>query len=160
MGETSIFSHTYNTHTHNHLLFLFLFLLPPTPTPSSGLGLSSSAAAVQVDVRSSSDCKNLVLRADEFAAEVAAGAAASATTKPVASILVNMAGITKDNWISKISEADWNDVIDVNLKGPFLMSKHFCEPSRIADPQSFPSGSIINVSSIVAKYGNLVSNTN
>lgn len=38
-------------------------------------------------------------------------------------ILINNAGITKDNFLSNISEADWDNVIDVNLKGAFLMSQ-------------------------------------
>jgi len=38
-------------------------------------------------------------------------------------ILVNNAGITKDNLILKMSETDWDDVLDVNLKGAFICSK-------------------------------------
>lgn len=38
-------------------------------------------------------------------------------------VLVNNAGIIKDNFIDNITEKDWDDVIDINLKGPFLMAK-------------------------------------
>lgn len=38
-------------------------------------------------------------------------------------ILINNAGIIRDNFISKISEEDWDNVIDVNLKGAFLFSQ-------------------------------------
>jgi NAD(P)-dependent dehydrogenase (short-subunit alcohol dehydrogenase family) len=45
-------------------------------------------------------------------------------------ILVNNAGIIRDGFISKISEKDWEDVMDVNLKAPFLFSKAVSEKMR------------------------------
>lgn len=64
-------------------------------------------------------------------------------------ILVNNAGITKDNLMMKISEADWDAVVDTNLKGSFMMIKQLY--------RSFlkqRSGRIINLTSVTALLGN------
>lgn len=64
-------------------------------------------------------------------------------------ILVNNAGITKDNLMMKISEEDWDTVIDTNLKGTFMMIKQLY--------RSFlkqRSGRIINLTSVTALLGN------
>lgn len=64
-------------------------------------------------------------------------------------ILVNNAGITRDNLIMRMSEDEWNSVIDVNLKGTF----NFCKAaSRQMLGQK--EGKIINVASIVGIIGN------
>jgi len=64
-------------------------------------------------------------------------------------ILVNNAGITKDNLLMKMSEADFDAVINTNLKGAFNMIKHF---SRHFLKQR--SGRIINISSVSGVLGN------
>ena len=64
-------------------------------------------------------------------------------------ILVNNAGITKDNLIMRMSEQDWDNVINVNLKGTFLCIK---KVSRIMLNQKF--GSIINIASVIGIMGN------
>ncbi len=64
-------------------------------------------------------------------------------------ILVNNAGITKDNLILKMNEADFNQVIDTNLKGAFLCIQNV---ARIMLKQK--SGKIINISSVVGVSGN------
>ena len=64
-------------------------------------------------------------------------------------ILVNNAGITKDNLIMRMSEADWDKVIDVNLKGVFNGIKSV---SRQMMKQR--NGRVINISSIVGLIGN------
>src|SRR5688572_5307317 len=43
-------------------------------------------------------------------------------------ILVNNAGITKDNLLMRMSEADWDAVLDINLKGTFLCTKAAIKP--------------------------------
>ena len=58
-------------------------------------------------------------------------------------ILVNNAGITKDNLIMKMSEADFDSVIDINLKGSFNTIRHL---SRQMLKQR--SGKIINIASV------------
>jgi len=64
-------------------------------------------------------------------------------------ILVNNAGITKDNLMLKMSESDFEQVIDTNLKGAFLFTK---DVSKIMLKQR--SGRIINISSVVGVFGN------
>ncbi len=64
-------------------------------------------------------------------------------------ILVNNAGITRDNLILRMSLEDWKKVIDINLTGAFICSKHtakYMVKNR--------SGKIINISSIVGVHGN------
>ncbi|MDC3366468.1 3-oxoacyl-[acyl-carrier-protein] reductase [Flavobacteriaceae bacterium] len=64
-------------------------------------------------------------------------------------ILVNNAGITKDNLLMRISEDDFDNVIDVNLKSVFNMTKAVIRPMM-----KQRSGSIINMSSVVGLKGN------
>lgn len=65
-------------------------------------------------------------------------------------ILVNNAGITRDRLLLRMSEQDWDDVLDVNLKGAFLCCRAV---SRAMIRKR--SGRIINMSSVVALTGNL-----
>lgn len=64
-------------------------------------------------------------------------------------ILVNNAGTTKDNLILRMSEEDFDTVIDTNLKGTFLCTKLV---SKIMLKQRY--GRIINISSVVGLRGN------
>lgn len=66
-----------------------------------------------------------------------------------ADILVNNAGITRDNLLLRMSEQEWDDVIDTNLKSTFLMTKVFVKPMMKAR-----QGRIINITSIVGVRGN------
>ncbi|RKY38403.1 MAG: 3-oxoacyl-[acyl-carrier-protein] reductase [Candidatus Omnitrophota bacterium] len=64
-------------------------------------------------------------------------------------ILVNNAGITRDNLILRLSEADWDKVLEVNLKGAFNCTKAVL---RYMLKQHY--GKIINISSIIGLIGN------
>jgi len=64
-------------------------------------------------------------------------------------ILVNNAGITRDNLILRMSLEDWKKVIDINLTGAFICSKH-----TVKYMVKNRSGKIINISSIVGVHGN------
>ncbi len=64
-------------------------------------------------------------------------------------VLVNNAGITRDNLLMRMSEADWDLVIKVNLKSIFNLTKAV---QRVMLKQR--SGSIINMSSVVGVSGN------
>jgi 3-oxoacyl-[acyl-carrier protein] reductase len=64
-------------------------------------------------------------------------------------ILVNNAGITKDGLLMRMSEADWDAVLDINLKGTFLFTKAF---SRSFLKQK--SGCIVNIASVIGLIGN------
>jgi 3-oxoacyl-[acyl-carrier protein] reductase len=64
-------------------------------------------------------------------------------------VLVNNAGITRDGLIVRMKESDWDDVLDINLKGAFHCIK---AASKIMIKQR--CGRIINVSSVVGASGN------
>jgi 3-oxoacyl-[acyl-carrier protein] reductase len=64
-------------------------------------------------------------------------------------ILVNNAGITRDNLLMRMKEDEWDDVININLKGVFLCTKAV---SRQMMKQR--NGRIINIASIVGAMGN------
>lgn len=64
-------------------------------------------------------------------------------------ILVNNAGVAKDALILRMTEKDWDKVLDVNLKGVFNTSKA-CAKYMVKQKE----GKIINISSIVGIYGN------
>jgi 3-oxoacyl-[acyl-carrier protein] reductase len=83
-----------------------------------------------------------------------AGAVAAAAEKILAEagrvdILVNNAGVTRDGLLMRMSEADWDTVLDTNLKGAFLITKAF---SRAFIKQR--SGRIINIASVIGLIGN------
>ncbi|MFD1294102.1 3-oxoacyl-[acyl-carrier-protein] reductase [Lutibacter holmesii] len=64
-------------------------------------------------------------------------------------VLINNAGITKDNLLMRISEADFDQVIEVNLKSVFNLTKAVIRPMM-----KQRAGSIINMSSVVGLKGN------
>ena len=64
-------------------------------------------------------------------------------------IVVNNAGITRDNLMLRMTEQQWDDVIQTNLKSVFNMTKHALRPML-----KQRSGSIINMSSVVGVFGN------
>ena len=64
-------------------------------------------------------------------------------------ILVNNAGITRDNLLIRMSEEDFQAVIDINLKGAFICTKHV---SKVMMKQR--KGKIINIASVVGVMGN------
>ncbi len=64
-------------------------------------------------------------------------------------VLVNNAGITKDNLLMMMKEEEFDDVIDVNLKGTFNTMRHIARQMM-----KQKGGSIINISSVVGLMGN------
>jgi len=64
-------------------------------------------------------------------------------------ILVNNAGVTRDGLLMRMADADWDTVLDTNLKGAFLVTKAFVR-SFIKQR----SGRIINISSVIGLIGN------
>ncbi|WP_042456301.1 3-oxoacyl-[acyl-carrier-protein] reductase [Neobacillus dielmonensis] len=64
-------------------------------------------------------------------------------------ILVNNAGITKDNLLMRMKEEDWDDVLNINLKGVFL-----CTKAVTRQMMKQRQGRIINIASIVGVSGN------
>jgi 3-oxoacyl-[acyl-carrier protein] reductase len=90
-----------------------------------------------------------------YAVDVADAAAVQARADTILNaagrvdILVNNAGITRDGLLVRMSEADWDAVLDTNLKGAFLFTKAL---ARAFMKQR--SGRIINIASIVGLIGN------
>jgi 3-oxoacyl-[acyl-carrier protein] reductase len=83
------------------------------------------------------------------AASVEAAAEQILTAAGRVDILVNNAGITRDTLLMRMSEADWDAVLDINLKGTFLFTKAFA--------RSFlkqRSGRIVNIASVIGLIGN------
>jgi 3-oxoacyl-[acyl-carrier protein] reductase len=64
-------------------------------------------------------------------------------------ILVNNAGITKDGLLMRMSEADWDAVLNVNLKGTFL-----CTKAAMRGMMKRRSGTIVNIASVIGLMGN------
>ncbi len=64
-------------------------------------------------------------------------------------VLINNAGITRDNLLLRMSEQDWDDIMNVNLKSVFNLTKAVIRPMMKAR-----RGSIINMSSVVGTGGN------
>lgn len=65
-------------------------------------------------------------------------------------VLINNAGITKDGLILKMKESDWDDVINVNLKGTFICTQ---KVSRYMLKQR--NGVILNIASVIGIMGNI-----
>ncbi len=63
-------------------------------------------------------------------------------------VLVNNAGITRDNLMMRLSDDDWNQVIDTNLKGAYNCVRAVMRPMMKAR-----SGSIVNITSVVGLHG-------
>jgi 3-oxoacyl-[acyl-carrier protein] reductase len=64
-------------------------------------------------------------------------------------ILVNNAGITRDKLILRMTEEDWDAVLDVNLKGTF-----HCTKAVVRHMAKQRSGKIVNIASVVGEMGN------
>ncbi len=91
-----------------------------------------------------------------FPCDVSDAAAVEACAKEILAecasidILVNNAGVTKDGLLMRMREADWDTVMDTNLKSVFLFVKAFMRPLMKSS-----AGRIINMSSIVGMTGNV-----
>lgn len=64
-------------------------------------------------------------------------------------VLVNNAGITRDNLVMRLKEEDWDAVLDTNLKGVFL-----CAKAAVRPMMKQRTGKIINIASVVGVLGN------
>ena len=98
-------------------------------------GKGVKVLTVKCDISNFEDSKNIMDKCKEVFGKI--------------DILVNNAGITKDTLIMRMKEEDFDNVIDVNLKGTFNCAKH---ASAIMLKQRF--GKIINMTSVVGIAGN------
>jgi 3-oxoacyl-[acyl-carrier protein] reductase len=97
--------------------------------------LGSQATVVQADVAQAPDVERLVKAAVDAFGRI--------------DVLVNNAGITRDTLIMRMSEDDWDAVLDTNLKSAFLMTKATLRPMLRQR-----SGRIVNIPSISGVIGN------
>src|SRR5580692_3240973 len=90
-----------------------------------------------------------------LAVDVADGAAVKAAAEKIVTdcgkvdILVNNAGVTRDGLLMRMSDADWDTVLDTNLKGAFHFTRAFF---RAFAKQR--AGRILNISSVIGLIGN------
>ena len=93
------------------------------------------AFAIQADVSDADGVKEMVDKTLEMFGSI--------------DILVNNAGITRDNLLMRMKEDEWDDVININLKGVFL-----CTKGVTRQMMRQRAGRIVNVASIVGVSGN------
>ncbi len=99
--------------------------------------------------------KALGRRAECYGVNVAEGDSVAAGIKAIEKdfgkidILVNNAGITKDGLLMRMSEDDWDAVLNVNLKGTFL-----CTKAVMRGMMKQRSGTIVNIASVIGLMGN------
>ena len=99
------------------------------------IGDPSKGCGVKMDVTSENDIQSAnKLRRDKFG---------------ITTILINNAGVTKDNLLMRMSSEEWNDVIDTNLNSLYRVTKEF-----IREMMKQKTGRIINISSVVGMSGN------
>ena len=99
------------------------------------MGMGSKIVVVKGDIRKPGDVELLFSKAIEVFGRV--------------DILVNNAGITRDTLIIRMSDKDWEDVLDINLKGAF-----FCTRAAAKIMMKQRTGRIINISSVSGIKGN------
>jgi 3-oxoacyl-[acyl-carrier protein] reductase len=102
---------------------------------SAEKGVEQKAIALKVDVSSSAEVTACI---DQVIAAFGR-----------VDILVNNAGVTKDGLLMRMSESDWDLVLDTNLKGVFHVTKAVIRPMM-----SQKRGKIINITSVVGLSGN------
>lgn len=111
---------------------------------------SEGAAQETVDAILAMGRKAIKIKANVGnAEEVAAMVEEAHSTFGRIDILVNNAGITRDGLLMRMKDSDWDDVININLKGVYLMTKAV---SKIMMKQR--SGKIVNMTSVVGVTGN------
>jgi 3-oxoacyl-[acyl-carrier protein] reductase len=96
---------------------------------------SVETLAVKADVSKYDEVENLVNKTIEVFGQI--------------DIIVNNAGVTRDNLIMRMSEQEWDMVININLKGVFNCTKAVTRPMM-----KQRSGRIINITSVVGEMGN------
>lgn len=97
--------------------------------------IGEKAIGIKADVTQQADVDNLFEKAKKEFGQI--------------DIVVNNAGITKDTLMIRMSEKDWDMVLDINLKGSFLVTK---SAAKLMMKQRY--GRIINISSVVGLTGN------
>lgn len=97
--------------------------------------MGGKSLAVKVDISNSAEVEGLFAKTAEVYGKL--------------DILVNNAGITRDGLLMRMKDADWDAVIDTNLRGAFV-----CTREAIKLMGKAKGGSIVNISSVVGEMGN------
>jgi len=122
---------------------------------AEGADIACVSRTVENSEKVAQEVRALGRQAWAYAVDVADASAVAAAAKKILAdagrvdILVNNAGVTRDTLLMRMSDADWDTVLDTNLKGAFLFTKAL---ARNFIKQR--SGRIINVSSVVGLIGN------
>jgi 3-oxoacyl-[acyl-carrier protein] reductase len=122
---------------------------------AEGANVACVSRTAENSERVASEVRALGRKAWAYALDVADSKAVAAAAEKILAeagrvdILVNNAGVTKDGLLMRMSDEDWDTVLDTNLKGAFLFTKAF---TRSLLKQR--SGRIINVASIIGLIGN------
>jgi 3-oxoacyl-[acyl-carrier protein] reductase len=123
-------------HTDNHIFFNYSSVSEAAAQTERLVAEAGGAATgMQVNVASEKEVSAFVARALDETGRI--------------DVLVNNAGITRDGLLVRMKESDWEDVLNINLKGTFLCIKAVTKPMM---KQRY--GRIINVSSVVGVSGN------
>lgn len=109
------------------------------------------AAAEEVKASIEADGGEAIIVQADVANDEAVAALVKQTTEAFGriDILINNAGITRDNLLMRMKEGDWDDVMNTNLKGIFMCTKAI---SRVMMKQKY--GKIVNMTSVVGITGN------
>ncbi|WP_333657575.1 3-oxoacyl-ACP reductase family protein [Tissierella praeacuta] len=108
-----------------------------------------NAVAVKANVSVEEDVLQMIKTIEEELGTIDILVNNAGVTGPIGHTFEDNAGITKDNLLIRMKEQDWDEVMDVNLKGVFLCTKAV---SRIMMKKRY--GKIINITSVVGITGN------
>jgi len=123
-------------HADNHIFFNYSSVSEAAAQTERLVAEAGGAATgMQVNVASEKEVSAFVARALDETGRI--------------DVLVNNAGITRDGLLVRMKDSDWEDVLNINLKGTFLCIKAVTKPMM---KQRY--GRIINVSSVVGVSGN------
>ena len=110
-------------------------VVDPDLVQAAAQEIGGGAIAVQANVTDSDQVSAAVSQVEEALGPI--------------DVLVNNAGITRDGLLIRMSEADWGAVLDVNLKGVFIMTKAVARGMM-----KRRSGRVVNIASVVGITGN------
>ena len=123
-------------HADNHIYFNYTSdAEAAAQTEKLVIDAGGNATSLRVNVASEKEVSDFVRRAVDDTGRI--------------DVLVNNAGITRDGLIVRMKESDWDDVLNINLKGAF-----HCIKAASKTMLTQRSGRIINVSSVVGVSGN------
>lgn len=122
----------------------FNYFSPANPEAEEAAAAETIDLLTQAGAKATGICANVAVKSEvaDFFDQVM-------TESGRVDVLVNNAGITRDNFLVRMKEEEWDAVIGVNLKGPFLCTQI---AGKIMMKQR--AGRIINIASVVGAIGN------